>query len=318
MEHVPVLREVVQKYLDLSSGDVVVDGTLGLGGHAKDSLERIGESGTLIAFDQDERNMIEAKERLALYKDQIVYFHDNFRYLKTRITDEGFKEVDAILLDLGLSSPHVDEAERGFSFMKEGPLDMRFDQRGGKTAADIINTYSEDELINIFFKYGEEKMSRKIAGNICRRREIKPFCTTVDLAEMIEKVIPKKRSSKKSKSHPATQVFQALRIEVNDEFAVLEEALEQAMEILKIGGRIVVISYHSMEDRIVKQFFKALLKPEPSPEQAVYSNHGDPLIEMLTKKPVIPNEEETLQNPRSRSAKLRAYKKILAIPDKSL
>lgn len=311
MEHVPVLREVVQKYLDLSAGDIVVDGTLGLGGHAKDSLERIGKSGKLLAFDQDERNLAEAKKRLASYKDQIVYFHDNFRYLKTRVTGEEFSEVDAILLDLGLSSPHVDEPERGFSFMNDGPLDMRFDQRGGKTAADVLNTYPEEVLMNIFFKYGEEKMSRKIAGWICERREKEPFSSTVDLAKLVERAIPRKRSSKKSKSHPATQVFQALRIEVNDEFAVLEEVLAQSMEILKIGGRIVVISYHSMEDRIVKQFFKALLMPKASTEQSVYSNYADPIVEALTKKPVIPTEEEILRNPRSRSAKLRAYKKIL-------
>ena len=193
--------------------------------------------------------------------------------------------------------------------MKEGPLDMRFDQREGKTAADVINTYCEDQLVNIFFKYGEERMSKKIARRICERRGSTPFVTTVDLADVIEKAVPKKFSSKKS--HPATQIFQALRIEVNDEFEVLEAVLRQSMEILKIGGRIVVISYHSMEDRIVKQFFKALEKTEPSPEQAVYSNHGEPIVQALTKKPVIPTEEEILQNPRSRSAKLRAYKKIL-------
>ncbi len=311
MEHVSVLKGIVQKYLDLKEGDRVVDATLGLGGHAEDMLKKIAKDGKLFAFEQDERNLTEAKKRLSTYSEQIVYIHDNFRYLKTRVTGEGSDKIDAILFDLGLSSPHVDDPERGFSFMKDGPLDMRFDPRGSLTAADVVNKYSEEDLVKIFFEYGEEKYARKAAGRIVERRAEKPFESTIEFAEFLEGIMPKKRSGKASKAHPATRIFQALRIEVNDELTVLKEALEQAFDLLEAGGRIVVISYHSLEDRIVKQFFKKLEKPEvKSPEEALYRMHGDPLVEKLTKKPVVPSPEEIEQNPRARSAKLRAYKKI--------
>ncbi|MFH1218390.1 MAG: 16S rRNA (cytosine(1402)-N(4))-methyltransferase RsmH, partial [Candidatus Peregrinibacteria bacterium] len=213
-------------------------------------------------------------------------------------------EVDAIFFDLGLSSPHLDEGERGFSFQNEGPLDMRFDKRGKLTAYEVVNGYSEEELMKIFFKYGEEKYSRKIAGRIVERRKEKLFETTTELAEFIKGVV------KEGKTHPATQVFQAIRIEVNDELGALKEGLEGAMSRLRAGGRLVVISYHSLEDRIVKQFMRGLEKPEASEDEKIYKNFGDPLVKILTKKPVIPTEEEISSNPRSRSAKLRALKKL--------
>lgn len=310
MEHVSVLKEEVISYLQLAQGNRVVDATLGYAGHSLEILKRIGKEGELLVFEQDERNLKVARERLKEYESQIVYFHDNFRYLKERVTGS----VDAILFDLGLSSPHVDDAERGFSFMKEGPLDMRFDQRTKLTAADIVNTYSEEDMSRIFFVYGEERLARKIAGSICRRRLQKPFETTVDLAEHIERVVPKKRNAKASAAHPATRVFQALRIEVNDELEVLKDVLLQAAEILAVGGRIVIIAYHSLEDRIVKQFFKSLLQPPASVESSVYRNYDEPIFESLSKKPVIPSADELAANPRSRSAKLRAYKKLLELP----
>lgn len=311
MEHISVLRDDVQKQLMLSEGATVVDGTLGLGGHSKDILNQIGSNGRLFAFDQDSRNLDEAAKRLAAFKEQIVFINDNFRYLKTRLTGSGvdLEGVDAILLDLGLSSPHVDEAQRGFSFSKDGPLDMRFDPRNPLTAADIVNTYSQDDLQSIFSKYGEERQSKKIARLICERRTEQKFESTTELANLIE--ANTKFGKKKKSSHPATQVFQALRIAVNDEMKVLEEVLEQSMEMLKVGGRLVVISYHSVEDRVVKQFFKSMLQP---PGDGVYSNHGDPFIESLTRKPVLPSEKEIEENPRSRSAKLRAIKKIKPYP----
>lgn len=309
LTHVPVLRKDVENYLNLRSGEVVVDATLGLGGHSLDILDAIGKKGILIAFEQDERNLDEAKKRLKNFEKQIVYIHDNFRYLKTRITEAGFQEIDAILLDLGLSSAHVDDSERGFSFLKEGPLDMRFDRREKLTAAHVVNAYKEEDLVRIFFRYGEEKMAKKIAREICQRRKDKNFSSTVELAEFVSSVFPEK-IKRKSKVHPATRVFQALRIEVNDELKVLEEVLSQAMEVLKIGGRIIIISYHSLEDRIVKHFFKELERPPATAEESIYSNYGDPKIEVLTKKPVVPGESEIEENPRSRSAKLRAYKKI--------
>ncbi|MBT4917420.1 16S rRNA (cytosine(1402)-N(4))-methyltransferase RsmH [Candidatus Peregrinibacteria bacterium] len=310
MQHISVLKEDVQKYLDLKSGEVLVDTTLGLGGHSKDALEKIGEKGRLIAFEQDERNLEEAQRRLKAYEKQTVYIHDNFRHLKTRITGSGFDQVDAILFDLGLSSPHVDEEDRGFSFSKDGPLDMRFDPRAKLTAAEVINEYREEDLMKIFFEYGEEKMSRKIAGRIVERRADKLFSSTAELAEYIESVVPRKRSKKGSSSHPATRIFQALRIEVNDELGALSDALEQIINILRVGGRVVAISYHSLEDRMVKKFFKKLERPVATGENAIYSNFDDPIFESITKKPVIPSEKEIEENPRSRSAKLRAYIKV--------
>lgn len=313
MIHISVLRKDVQKYLRLKRGERVVDATLGLGGHSLDILKAIGEKGILYAFEMDERNLSEAKKRLKKYESQIIFFHDNFRTLKNRITGvfSADNTVDAILFDLGLSSPHVDESERGFSFLRDGPLDMRFDKRGKKTAASILDTYSEQELSDIFFRFGEERMSRVIARKICEERKVQKFETTKQLADFLEKVLPRSRSKKGKSRHPATRIFQALRIAVNDELSALEEALQGAMEILRVGGRVVVISYHSLEDRIVKRFFQDLEKPEiASPEKAIYQVYDDPIVERLTRKPVIPTEKELEQNPRCRSAKLRAYRKI--------
>ena len=310
MEHVPVLKEEVLKYLGLEKGEVVVDATLGLGGHAKEILESVGKKGKLIAFEQDERNMEEAQKGLKNYKDQITYIHDNFRYLKTRITEVGINEIDAVLFDLGLSSPHVDEAYRGFSFQKEGPLDMRFDPRQKLTAADVINTYSEQALAKVIYEYAEERLSRMIARKICERRKTVPFLTTTELAEFMHSIMPFKGKAYK-KVHPATKIFQALRIEVNDELSALKESLWQAAEVLRIEGRIAIISYHSLEDRIVKHFFRSLENPEITDiQESLYRTHGDPIFQSLTKKPVIPTEKEIDKNPRSRSAKLRVYKKI--------
>ncbi len=309
MKHVPVLREDVQKYLDLKKGDTVIDATLGLGGHAKDILKAIGKEGKLIAFEQDDRNLSLAKENLKDSEQNVVYIYDNFRCLKDRITGEKISRVDKIFFDLGLSSPHVDEPERGFSFLKDGPLDMRFDSRNTLTAEIVVNTYPERELQQIFSEYGEERMSKKIAWKIAERRKVQKFSSTIGLASFIESLVPRKYLKKNT--HPATNVFQALRIEVNDELNALKEALKGAMEVLSVGGRIVIISYHSLEDRIVKKYFQSLLKPEPkTEEEKLYSLHAEPIVKALTKKPVIPSEKEIAENPRSRSAKLRSYEKI--------
>ncbi|MFA6917415.1 MAG: 16S rRNA (cytosine(1402)-N(4))-methyltransferase RsmH [Candidatus Gracilibacteria bacterium] len=313
MEHIPVLKEEVREYLGIKKGETVVDATLGLGGHALEMADSIGKKGKLIVFEQDERNLEEARKRLKKYDKKILYIHDNFRYLKTRITELGIKEFDAILFDLGLSSPHVDEAGRGFSFMKDGPLDMRFDPRQKLTAEEIINTYKEPELAKVIYEYGEENLSRMIARKICEKRKQAPFKTTTELAEFMHSIMPFKGKAYK-KVHPATKVFQALRIEVNDELNALKEALQQASEMLVVGGRIVVISYHSLEDRIVKHFFKNLENPEITDlHESLYRTHGDPIFESKPKKPVIPKEEEVAINPRSRSGKLRAYRKIRKI-----
>ena len=296
--------------LQLEKGNTVVDATLGLGGHAIEMLKLIGESGRLIAFEQDERNLEEAKKRLADYGDRVVYVSENFRYLKNRIIGLGIDKIDAVFFDLGLSSPHVDEADRGFSFMRQGPLDMRFDLRNSLTASDVINNYTEEELARVIYEYAEERKSRIISKRICERRKEKPFETTTEFAEYVEKIIPKKRSKKGASSHPATKIFQAIRMEVNDEVTVLKEALEGAYEMLEVGGRIVVLSYHSLEDTVVKKFFSSLLKPEVKPDEVLYKSFGDPKVEKMTKKPLVPSDQEVSQNSRSRSAKLRAYKKI--------
>ena len=310
MQHISVLKDEVEEYLALEEGQVIVDGTLGLGGHSLLILNKIGTNGHLIVFEQDSRNLQEAQKRLKQYEGQITYFHDNFCTLKSRITGSDYDSVDAVFLDLGLSSPHVDEAERGFSFMQEGPLDMRFDQRKSLTAAEIVNEWEEEDLARIFRDYGEERMAKKVARLICGRRKEQEFRTTTDLADFLENVLPKKRSKRASTAHPATKVFQALRIAVNEELEVLQDVLEQAMEVVKVGGRIVILTYHSLEDRIVKHFFKELERPKAVGEEAIYSNYGEPIVQNLTKKPVIPSEEELSLNPRSRSAKLRAYKKL--------
>lgn len=337
----------VEKFLDLKGGEIVADLTLGLGGHAEIILKKIGKHGHLYAFEQDQRNLKEAQTVLRAYEDQITYIHDNFRYLKTRVKESAAKApsaalsenvdphvrastlrspfscrlapaafaadstgyVDSILLDLGLSSPHVDTPESGFSFMADGPLDMRFDQRNQLTAANVVNTYSEKQLVKIFYEYGEERLAKKIVRDICMRRVEKKFSSTKELADFIEKAMPKKYA-KSLKGHPATRIFQALRIEVNDELNALKEVLPQAISILKIGGRIVIISYHSLEDRIVKQFFKELEHPKAVGEEAIYSNFGEPIVKSLTKKPVIPSQKEIDENNRCRSAKLRAYQKL--------
>ena len=353
MEHIPVLKDDVCKYLNLKKGEVVVDATLGLGGHASEILKIVGKNGMLIGFDQDERNLQEAKKRLAKYKN-VIFIHDNFRSLKSMVEEafsgkgrkkcngkkagcserkincsgtskqkakdksvgEAGPKVDAIFFDLGISSPHVDDPSRGFSFMKDGPLDMRYSQDQKLTAYDIVNSYPEDKLADVIWKYGEERRSRWIAKKICERRRVEKFDSTLKLAEFIEKIIPVKHWGGKhykrpNKHHPATQIFQALRIEVNDELNALEEALGDSIRILKVSGRIAVISYHSLEDRIVKHFFKELARSCVCPcEVLVCQCRGEPVVAILTKKPVVPGDKEIRENPRARSAKLRVAKKL--------
>jgi len=317
--HVSVLKNDVEKLLDLKKGEIVVDATLGLGGHAMVLLKNVGKTGKLIAFEQDERNLIEAKKRIKEFMKgevkNVFYISDNFRYLKKRIIGIGIEKIHAILFDLGLSSPHIDDANRGFSFLNEGPLDMRFDERNPLTAEIVVNEWKEEELAKVFYEYGEEKYARKIAREICTHRKIEKFTSTSQLATFIEEVVCGGVGKRwKEKIHAATRVFQALRICVNDELNALTDALDQAAEMLEIGGRIAVISYHSLEDRIVKQFFKKLQQPQVSMEESIYRNYGDPFFEPITRKPIVPTDEEIEQNRRSRSAKLRVYKKVRELP----
>ncbi len=305
--HISVLKKESLEYLDLKEGQKVVDATLGLGGHALEIVKSIGDSGHLYAFDQDERNLVEAKKKLQDFDSRITYFHSNFVSLKTCLAEEGVTQVDSILFDLGLSSPHVDDAERGFAFKTEGPLDMRYDQRQKLTAADIVNTWSESELVEIFSKYGEERASKKVARRIVEERQKNPFETTLQLADFIRDL----KKIFKEKKDSATNVFQALRIAVNDELNVLREVLPDAIEVLAPGGRIVVISYHSLEDRIVKNIFRDYSKDLEDPDEPFIHKVIRPKqVELITRKPVIPTDEEISENPRARSAKLRVIGKL--------
>ncbi len=303
--HIPVLLSETLDLLNLEANKHVIDGTLGLGGHSLEILKKIGPKGKLMAFDQDERNLEEAKKRLKKYEKQVTFVHDNFEHLAEQAAKHSY-EPNAILLDLGLSSPHIDDPERGFSFQKEGPLDMRFDKRQKLTAEMVVNSTSEKDLADIIFHYGDERKSRLIARVIVQARKKSRIQTTTQLAEVIGKAL-----KGKSKIHPATQTFQALRIYVNRELEVLEKVLEQALKLLKKGGRLVVISYHSLEDRIVKNFFRDQTRNCICPKELpICQCNFQKKLYILTRKPIIPDGIEVSHNPRSRSAKLRAAERL--------
>ncbi len=292
-QHDPVLAEETAAFLAPAAGQTIVDATLGGGGHSF-KIKNQNSKVKIIGFDQDEDALAAAKKNLAPF-DNITYIHDNFSHLKEHLKEP----VDGILFDLGVSSYQLDEGERGFSLQHDGPLDMRMDKRTKLTAADLVNNWPAEELARIFFEYGEEKFSHRIAKAIVTyrdnprpaTRDSRQIETTFQLKEIIEKAIPtwKKRES-------VTRVFQALRIAVNDELGALKQALAQAGELLKPGGRLVVISYHSLEDRTVKLAFRAAA--------------GDGILKPLTKKPVTAGPDELARNPRARSAKLRAAEKL--------
>ena len=268
-------KEVMDR-LALKGGETVLDATVGLGGHSKLILEAIGPTGHLIAFDRDARNLDEAKNRLSDYASQITFIHDSFG----NVANHAMPPLDAALFDLGFSSVHVDDPARGFSFQSDGPLDMRYDQTGDMTAATIVNEWGEDELAEIFRIYGEELLARPIAQAICEAREQKRFETTTELADVVSLVKPRR-----GRIHPATQIFQALRIAVNGELTELERALESMKTLLKPNGRLCIITFHSLEDRIVKQEFKK--------------------EDFKNAELIKPSHEEIAENPRARSAKLR-------------
>ncbi len=270
----------------------MVDGTLGLGGHAQSILERLGDQGHYYGFDLDEKNLEYARNRLKNFELKTTFFHSNFAHCHYRLQESGVDRVDKILLDLGLSSPHIDDPERGFSVKHLGPLDMRFDRSTGFTAADVVNRWPESDLKKIFYEYGEERYAPKIARMIVEKRKAQPFKTTSDLVELLTEIMKNPRD----KRRVATRIFQALRIEVNDELTVLQDTLDSLLDFLAPGGRMVVISYHSLEDRIVKHTFRNAAKEGP--------------FQLLTKKPVTPSTQEIEINSRSGSAKLRAIEKL--------
>lgn len=300
--HQSVLLQESLEYLALRPGMIAVDCTLGLGGHSSEILRAIGPKGHLYAFERDERNLKVAQKRLSEIGKNFTIFHDSFRSLKDRLRREGVSHVDAILFDLGLSSPHVDDATRGFSFLREGPLDMRFDASEGRTAADLLNSSSEEELKDIFFHYGEIHASGKLAHAIIQIRKTTPFQTTTQFAEFVQNTLSKSL---------LPQAFQALRVAVNEELLALELGLNQAIELLAPHGRVVVLSYHSLEDRFVKQTFKQQATDLRDPTDLFGRRVLRPKsLSLLNKKPIRPSAEEVKQNPRSRSALLRAAQKL--------
>lgn len=308
-EHIPVLYEEVLKGLHVRPGGVYVDGTVGGGGHSQGILELTGPGGRLIAMDQDEDALQAAKTKLASYAGQIDFVHDNFEHMGTWIDRFAPAGVDGILLDIGVSSYQLDEAVRGFSYMKNAPLDMRMNRSQSITCRDVVNTYTENELARIFKEYGEERWAARVAKIMVERRQIAPIETTFDLVDVIERAIP--AGAREKGSHVAKRTFQALRIEVNDELGVLERVLDEAVERLRPGGRLAVITFHSLEDRIVKEKFKYLAaRCVCPPELPICNCNKKATIRMITRKPIVATDEEKTSNRRAASAKLRIAEKV--------
>ena len=301
--HVPVLFDEVMDGLRPIAGGRYIDGTLGAGGHAAGILDRATPDGKLLGFDRDPEAVAFATRRLASFGGRAVLVTGSFGDMARVAPGLGFDAVDGILLDLGLSSRQLADSERGFSFLQEGPLDMRFDARTGATAADLVNNLSAEELADIFFRYGEEQQSRRIARLVVAHR---PIETTTDLASLIAGNFRRAPSGR----HPATKVFQALRIAVNGELAEIERGLRAAVSLLRPGGRLAVISFHSLEDRLVKQFIREASRDcVCPPEQPVCTCGAQPALRRVTRKAVQATEAELAANPRSRSARLRVAEK---------
>jgi len=308
--HKPVLLREVLKFLRPAPGMVMVDCTLGGGGHSKAILERILPGGKLLAFDQDLEAIAAAKQVLSpLGADNFQIFHRNFRELANVLTHTAYEKVDGILMDLGVSSYQLDQGERGFSYQHDAPLDMRMDRTKGQDAATLVNNASAEELTRIIQDYGEEKWAKRIALFITEARRHAPIETTGQLVEIIKKAIPS--NARRKGPHPAKRTFQALRIAVNHELEILTPTIKDAIELLKPGGRIAMITFHSLEDRLVKETFKEAAQGCTCPKDfPVCICHKKPRIKLLSGKPVLPSPEELADNPRARSAKLRIAERV--------
>jgi 16S rRNA (cytosine1402-N4)-methyltransferase len=308
-QHLPVMADEVIRFLVPKPGCIYVDGTLGGAGHAARILEASAPDGTLIGFDRDAEALRAARERLLPFGDRVRLVHGNFSGLAEALGGFGVERIDGILLDLGVSSHQLDSAERGFSFQKDAPLDMRMDSGSGATAAELVNTLPAQELERIIRDFGEERWARRIAAFIVNARGEAPIETTLHLVDIIKGAIP--RGAWEERLHPATRTFQALRIAVNDELASLENGLDLGIRMLNPGGRGVVISFHSLEDRIVKNSFRRLAQGCTCPKGLPYCVCGNtPLLRVLTGRPVMAGETEVEANPRARSARLRAAEKL--------
>lgn len=306
MHYSVMLSEAIEG-LNIKEDGIYVDCTLGYAGHSSEILKRL-KRGFLFAFDQDKEAINYSEKKLSEISLNFKIIHSNFENLKEKLKEEKVDKVDGILFDLGLSSPQIDDASRGFSFMNDARLDMRMDKEANKDAYFVVNNYSKEDLANIFFKYGEEKLSNVIAKKIVDERKNKPIETTTELVDIIKSAVG---ANYFYKSHPEREIFQAIRIEVNDELKVLEKVLPDAINLLNKGGRISVITFHSLEDRIVKQIFKENSETDP-----IFKGMPDipdtykPKIKLINKKPLLPSEEELKNNTRSKSAKLRIIERI--------
>ncbi len=304
MQHLPVLYQAVLDLLRPVPGGLYIDGTLGAGGHAKGLLIASSPDGKVAGFDRDPQALAVAKDNLTEYGERVVFINDSYRNFQSHLNNLNWQCVNGILLDLGLSSMQLDTPERGFSFRKDGPLDMRFDPDQALTAADLVNESTREELVEILYTFGEERLARKIADAIIANR---PLVGTKDLAQIVKKVA----RNPKSKIHPATRTFQALRIAVNQELDALEAFLPKALESLNTGGRLAIIAFHSLEDRIVKQFFRMESRDCICPPEVPVCVCGHKArLKELTRRPIRPEESEIEINPRARSAKLRVAEKI--------
>ncbi|MED4226096.1 16S rRNA (cytosine(1402)-N(4))-methyltransferase RsmH [Neobacillus cucumis] len=308
-EHTTVLLNEAVEGLNIKSDGIYVDCTLGGAGHSSLILSRLGAGGKLYAFDQDETAIANAKQKLAEYGEQLVIIKSNFLYLKEELEKHGIYKVDGVLYDLGVSSPQLDTPERGFSYHHDAPLDMRMDNDAEVSAFDVINHWSYEDLVRIFFRYGEEKFSKQIARKIESARAVKAIETTGELVELIKDAIP--APARRKGGHPAKRIFQAVRIAVNDELAVFEQSLNQAIDLLNPEGRISVITFHSLEDRICKAAFKKASETPPLPPGLpIIPDEYKPILKLVSRKPILPSETELEHNNRARSAKLRLAEKL--------
>lgn len=307
--HTTVLLAETVDGLAVRPDGIYVDCTLGGAGHSEYLIQQLSSEGHLYCFDQDTIALDNAKEKLKDYSGRVTFIHSNFRHLKEELAKLGVTEVDGILYDLGVSSPQLDTPERGFSYNHDAPLDMRMDQTSVLSAYHVVNEWPYEKLVKIFFRYGEEKFSKQVAREIERARAEKPVETTFELVELIKRGIP--AAARRTGGHPAKRIFQAIRIAVNDELGAAEDSLEQALTLLKPNGRLSVITFHSLEDRLVKTMFKeASSLPELPPNLPVIPQELQPDFKLVTRKPIVPSEEELAVNNRSRSAKLRIIEKL--------
>lgn len=310
-QHTTVLLNQAIDELNLNPDGVYVDCTLGGGGHSQLILSQLSQKGHLYAFDQDIAAIEYNQTHLKKYLDshQVTFIEDNFKNIKKDLEKQGIQKVDGIVYDLGVSSPQLDDAKRGFSYQHDAPLDMRMDQSAELTAQTVVNQWSYEALVRIFFRYGEERYSKQVAREIEREREVAPIQTTGQLVEIIKKAIP--AAARRTGGHPAKRVFQAVRIAVNNELGVLETSLEQALDILEVGGRISVITFQSLEDRLVKNIFKENANLPDLPQGLpVIPKELEPHFKLATRKPILPSKDELENNHRAHSARLRVIEKI--------